>query len=147
MATPPVINIITVASAAADVTPSDLAAAIATLQVTAAASHERAVGAIIAAGAPAGTATHPHRSVGPLSIAAGASAPIGPAAGSLATTAVVSALAGTGTSTAASHPPDGLFFLTADTSTPAGPAAGVAGPLDAAIAGTPAGTVAGATGP
>jgi hypothetical protein len=59
MMTPPApgLDTVTVASAAIDVAPAALVAAIATLQDAAAASYERVVVAIEAAGAPAGTAT------------------------------------------------------------------------------------------
>jgi hypothetical protein len=59
MATPLPTNFdtVTVTSAATGITASDLATANATLQDTAVASRERAVGAVTAAGAPAGTDT------------------------------------------------------------------------------------------
>jgi hypothetical protein len=83
MVTPPVINIVTVASAAVDIAPTALAVAISTLQVAATASREHVVGAIIAAGTPAGTAMgatvvmHHNPPTGPPFLAAGASAPDG----------------------------------------------------------------------
>jgi hypothetical protein len=151
MATPPVVDIVTIASAATGVAPSDLAAAIATLQAAAAASCEGTVGVIAAVGAPIGTAaTRHHPSVDPPSVTAGASASAGPtagAAGSLAATATVGTPAGTAAGTIAGHPPTGLLFLAAGMSTLAGPVTGVARPLDAAIVGTPTGTVVGAAGP
>jgi hypothetical protein len=55
MATPLAVDVITVATAATGVAPAALVAAITTLQVAAAASRERAVGAASAAGALAGT--------------------------------------------------------------------------------------------
>jgi hypothetical protein len=63
------------------------AAAISTLQATAVTSHERVIGAIAAAGAPAGivagatTTMHPHPPVGPPYLTADASAPVGLTAG------------------------------------------------------------------
>jgi hypothetical protein len=83
MVTPPVINVITVASAAVDIAPTALVVAISTLQVVATASREHVVGAIIAAGTPAGTAMgatavmHHNPPTGPPFLAAGASAPDG----------------------------------------------------------------------
>jgi hypothetical protein len=113
----------TVVSAAAGV-------AIATVQAATAACHERAMGAVAAAGAT----TRPR----PPFIVAGASAPASPAA------AAVGAPGGT----VAGHPPSGLLFLAAGTRAPAGPAAGTARPLDATVAvGDPAGTAASAAGP
>jgi hypothetical protein len=55
MATPLAVDVVTVATAATGVALAALVAAITTLQVAAAASHERAVGAASAAGALAGT--------------------------------------------------------------------------------------------
>jgi hypothetical protein len=56
MATPPTDDVIVVASAAASVAPAASAAGITTLHAITAASHEHIVGAIVAVGAPAGTA-------------------------------------------------------------------------------------------
>jgi hypothetical protein len=160
MATPPMVDAITVASATAGITPTTLAATISTLQAVTATSRERAVGAVAAAdstaGAPAAARHHP--SVGPPFIAAGTSAPAGPAASSLAAAAVVGTPVATTAGIAGGHPPTGLParphhpigppFLTASASAPAGPDAGIARPLDAAaVVGTPVGTTAGAIGP
>jgi hypothetical protein len=97
MATPPVVDVITVTLDAADVAPAALAAAISTLQAAAAASHERVVGAVAADGAPSGTAaahTHPPADptfmCAPSSLAVGAARPLDVAAtvGASARTAV-----------------------------------------------------------
>jgi hypothetical protein len=87
MTTPLSVDVITVASAAADITPAALAAAISTLQVAAAASRECAMGVVAVAGAPVGTVAgatvvaHPHPSDSPPFVAASANTPAGPARG------------------------------------------------------------------
>jgi hypothetical protein len=96
MATPPPIgfDIVTVASAAAGVAPTALAAAIATLQVVTAASRERVVGAVVCTTMGATAATRPHPPVGPPFITVTVSAPTGPTVGivgTLAATAIVGA--------------------------------------------------------
>jgi hypothetical protein len=82
--TPSLDTVITIALAAADVAPTALAMVITTLQATATASRERAMGAITAAGAPivtavgATAATRSHPPASPPFVAASASAPAVP---------------------------------------------------------------------
>jgi hypothetical protein len=131
------------------------------------------VGAVVATGAPVGTAVGttiaacPHPSISPpfivaltgptacvtgsLATAAAVGATAGPTAGtvsSLASAAVVGTPVGTAVSTVSGHPPVGLLFLPTGVSTPTGPATGGARPLDAVLAvGIPTGAATGARWP
>jgi hypothetical protein len=84
MVTPPAVDVVTVASAAAGVASAALVAAISTLQAAPSTSCEHVVGAVAAAGAPAGTVAgaRPHPMAGPPFVVAGASASAGTVVGS-----------------------------------------------------------------
>jgi hypothetical protein len=142
------IDTVVIASAAASIALTALAAAIATIQVAATTSREHVVGAIKATDTPTGivvgttAAMQPHPTPDlPFFTAMGAT-------GSLAAVAAVGAPADTVVGAIAGHPPASLLFLAASTSTPTGLVGGAASPLDATAAfRTPAGTATGATTP
>jgi hypothetical protein len=133
MATPPPIRFdtVTIALVTAGITPTALAAAIATLQVVANASYERAMGVVVGTTASATAAACPHPPAGPPFIVVGVSAPADPvvgAIGTLAVAAAISTLVVIAAGAVHGHPPAGLPFLATGMSAPTGAVTDATGP-------------------
>jgi hypothetical protein len=136
MATPLVVDVITVASATTNIALNAFVAAIATLQAAAAASCEGTVGAVVAASASVGTtvgdtaATCPHPLVGLPFYTVSVSAPASPTTGTVGPWSAVATIGA----------PTGIAVGAL-----IGTVVGTASPMaTAAIAGAPAGTATGA---